>query len=217
MFKKIHRSPAMGSKRVRLPDAPGSAVFGSVVALLSLLFIAMGCRTAGPFPSVNVQEAGWKVRHGQGLWKANATAPEIACDLTVATHSREGTLIELTKNPFPLVVARVTPHRWQLEFPAKKRTVAGSGPVPAKLRWPRHRVPLAVLQLVNLLNRQPAPHPWKFVESEARSFRIENTVTHESLEGFLDNPVSHQFFPLPNGKRRRVLMSALPCHAGFRE
>ena len=189
MFKKIHRNGAMDSLG---SNRPSRLVFFRLRAFLPAAGLVLaaslsaGCKTVPAPAPVDFAKSGWNVQHGQAVWKANKDAPELAAEILIAMHSSEGMVIELTKTPFPLVIARVGPSGWRMEFVADKRVVQGAGAPPSRLPWPRSRVPLAVLQLPRLLGRQSAPRDWKFSSPESNRFRIENTSTHETLEGFLE-------------------------------
>ncbi len=184
---------------------PTPALLAAVTLLLAAS-LSSGCRSVPVSAPVDFAKAGWNVQHGQAVWKANKDAPELAAEILVAMHPSEGMVIELTKTPFPLVIARVGPAGWRMEFVADKRVVHGAGAPPSHLPWPRTRVPLAVLQLPRLLGQQPAPRHWKFSSPDSDRFRIENSSTHETLEGFLEPPA-------PTQKSRPTTARVLPSPA----
>src|SRR5688572_11265650 len=91
----------------------------SKLHLLFWLVSALGCgacHTVSPFAAANLSEPGWTVREGQAVWRPKTGAPEIAGELLLASHRNGETWLQFTKTPLPLVVARITTNRWQIEF-----------------------------------------------------------------------------------------------------
>src|ERR1041385_7559281 len=93
---------------------------------------AAGCRTATPLPPANFAEPGWTVRSGQALWRAKRDAPEIAGEILVATNATGETVVQFTKTPFPMVVARTAAGAWQLDAPAQNRRYTFRGAPPGR-------------------------------------------------------------------------------------
>src|SRR3954468_18100353 len=95
----------------RCPSRPCCVRCAALLCITMIAFAA--CRTA-PLAPVDLKEPGWIVREGQAIWRRNKEAPEIAGELLVAT--RDGMrFIQFTKTPFPMIVARSTTNRWQIE------------------------------------------------------------------------------------------------------
>lgn len=106
----------------------------SLLTLVALVILA-GCRTPDPLPAADVSQPGWRVEHGQALWKPAARKREIAGDLLLATGPGRECLVQFAKTPFPLVTARQTKDAWQIEFGAGARRVGGLGEAPARWVW----------------------------------------------------------------------------------
>lgn len=150
----------------------------SVVFLLfGLLLSASGCRTVAPFSSVDFTQTGWKIKSGQAVWKVNHESPEIAGEVSYAKHPQGRTVLQMSKNPFPMVIAQLQEDKWQIEFPTEKRFYSGRGTPHKRLAW---------LHLAKALNGQPIPEPWTFRRTDEASWRFENLKTGESIEGFLE-------------------------------
>lgn len=125
-----------------------------------------------PLPPANLKEPGWTVREGQAVWKRNASAPEIAGEILVATRTDGRAFVQFSKNPFPLVTAQSTPKGWQVEAPTENKFYSGHGKPPARLIF---------LYIPKLLAGEPAPEGWTY-EKVGDGYKLENHKNGESLE-----------------------------------
>jgi hypothetical protein len=107
-----------------------SAVAAGLAAALLL-----GCRSLPPLPEADLHQSGWVVREGQAVWRPKREGAEIAGDLLVATRPGGDALVQFTKNPFPMVTARVDGGQWQIESPLQNRRYTGRGQPPARIVW----------------------------------------------------------------------------------
>ena len=110
----------------------------------------------------------WRLPHGQR---------EIAGDVMVATKANgDGAFVQFSKTPFPLVIGQASADRWQVEFPPQNRRYAGRGRPSKRLIW---------LYLPRVLSGEPPPKNWIW-HQDTNGWRLENTATGESLEGFFN-------------------------------
>ena len=150
-----------------------------VTFLLGLLAVLLcpSCRTIPPFPPADFTAPGWRVHHGQAIWKPANSKPELVGELLLATNASGDFFVEFTKTPFTLVTVRGNGGRWQIEFPWGEYTRRGTGEPPERFVW---------FELPRYLGGAKAAGGWEF--SRAGEFwRIENARTGERLEG--------RFFP----------------------
>jgi len=134
------------------------------------------CRTAAPLAAANLSEPGWTIREGQAVWRPKVEAPEIAGELLVATHRNGQTFLQFTKTPLPLVVARVTTNRWQIEFVTDHREFSGHGKPPSQFGW---------LHLARCVAGTAPPAKWRWEKFPDDRWRLENLISGETFEGFL--------------------------------
>ncbi|MGA2242133.1 MAG: hypothetical protein ABSH11_08850 [Verrucomicrobiota bacterium] len=149
----------------------------ALAGLLLLLQFCASCRSTAPFPSVDLSEPGWRVQQGQAVWKFAKNKPELAGEITFAQHADGRCLMEFSKTPFPLVQAKVSVTRWEIEFPPQKLHFSGGGQPPARLMW---------LQLMQALTGKPVAPPWHFELRPNGGWRLENPLRGESVEGYLE-------------------------------
>ena len=148
----------------------------ALAGLLLLLQFGASCRSTAPFPSVDLSEPGWQVQQGQAVWKLGKNKPDLAGEITFARIADGRCLMEFAKTPFPLVRAKASATRWEIEFPPQKLHFSGGGQPPARLAW---------LQLMQALTGKPVAPPWHFEWRPNGGWRLENTRSGETLEGFL--------------------------------
>jgi hypothetical protein len=159
----------MRSFEVRLP----SRLFGSV--LLAGLALFCGCQTATK-SLFTASGPGWKVQIGQALWRPGSGRPEIAGDLVFA-HNQDGRcLLQFDKTPISILSAQTTSNRWLVQFPARQMSFSGHGPGPTRFLW---------LYLPTALAGGTLPATLHFEQKPEGGWRLENTHSGESLEGFL--------------------------------
>ena len=124
---------------------------------------------------INLSEAGWKVRQGQAVWRPDGRSEEVAGELMVATHPDGRSLVQFTKVPIQMVLARRWSTRWEVHFPPNT-VLEGQGSPPARVIW---------LHLAHFLNGGEPPELWK-AGREEQSWKLENSTTGERLEGYLE-------------------------------
>jgi hypothetical protein len=135
-----------------------------------------GCQTNGRISPVNLAEPGWRVRQGQAVWQMPGKRPELAGDLTLALNADGRCFVEFAKVPFPLVQAKCSDSRWEIEFPPQRLFFAGGGLPPKRLAW---------LHVCRGLAGKEVRAPWRFERRADGSWRLDNTRNKESVEGYL--------------------------------
>jgi len=147
------------------------------LALLTVPMLFAGCRTAPQPPLFIAAGAGWRVQEGQALWRPGRQFPELAGELVVASHEDGRCTIQFAKTPLPLVLAQTTRTNWLIEFPPRRLSFAGRRPPPTRFAW---------LYLSAALSGDSLPSPFRFQRKPDGGWRLENTRSGETLEGFLD-------------------------------
>lgn len=144
--------------------------------IISLILVGLltACRTVEPVQSMDFSAPGWKVQHGQAVWRP-VGAQDIAGELMVATRADGCAFVQFSKPPITLVTTQRTAEHWVAHFPPN-RQVNGTGPAPERIIW---------LHLTEFLGRAKAGPPWKWEQHNAQTWRLENGRTGESLEGYL--------------------------------
>ena len=147
---------------------------GSIITAFYLaFFLSTGCRTGPPLPPVNLKEPGWTIRQGQAVWYT-AKGQEFAGDVLVGTKGQERSVVQFTKTPFTLVMAQISDHHWQVEFPPQHRHYSGHGQGPTRVIW---------LYLPRALSNGSLPEKFKWHQDQ-QGWRLENTANGEFLEGY---------------------------------
>jgi hypothetical protein len=144
----------------------------SALVLLNLC----ACRTSGTVQPINLSEPGWSVREGQAVWRMPGHRPELAGEMVLALNADGRCFVEFSKTPFPLVRAECGEARWEIEFPPQKLFFAGGGAPPARLAW---------LQVCRGLAGRQVGLPWHFERRADGSWRLDNTGSQETVEGWL--------------------------------
>ena len=144
--------------------------------LLACVTILWGCRTATTTSLFTASGLEWKVQTGQALWRPGHKRPEIGGDLIVARDSDQRCLVEFDKTPISIVTAQTTSNRWLVHFPQQNMSFGGRGAGPTRFLW---------LYLPTALNGEALPPAFHFERKPDGGWRLENTGTGESLEGFL--------------------------------
>ncbi len=134
----------------------------------------LGCSTAG-IQKLSANEE-WHIQEGQAAWRGGYDRPELAGDLLLATRGREAAIVNFSKTPLPFVEAQVTATNWHIEFPARKLKFGGRGKPPKRLGW---------LYLPAALAGEPLPGGFRFERQPAGGWRLENTRSGETIEGYL--------------------------------
>lgn len=149
-----------------------------LVASLGATLLGVGCRSLGEAPAMlpEFPTGGWHLRQGQAVWKASGRAPEIAGELTLATHPTGAVSVEFAKPPISLVVAQRTASGWRIESPNRSRAYAGRGQPPHRIVW---------FVLARCLQGSPAPRGWTFERHGPDAFLMRHERSGQSLEGYL--------------------------------
>ena len=146
------------------------------LALLAVALFSSSCRTTTGTSLFTTTGPGWHVQEGQALWRSGRGYPEIGGDLVMVSHEDGRCAIEFAKTPMSLVLAQTTRTNWLIQFPAGKMGFTGRGPGPTRFAW---------LYLHTALAGGPLPLPLRFERKPDGDWRLENTRTGETLEGFL--------------------------------
>jgi len=116
------------------------------------------------------------VEQGQAIWRLPARRLELAGELTLALHADGRCLLQFSKTPFTLVTGQCSDTRWQIEFPPQRLSFGGSGQPPARFAW---------LHLCRALSGSGLSPVWRFHRRADGGWRLANTRSGESVEGFL--------------------------------
>ena len=144
------------------------------LVLLAWVSLLSGCQTGmEPFQTAG---PGWRVEEGQALWRPRAQAPELGGELVIARHAAGSCVIQFAKTPLPLLLAQTTRTNWFIQFPAQRMKFAGHGTPPTRFAW---------LHLPAALAGEPLPTGYRFQRQANGGWRLENTRSGETLEGFL--------------------------------
>jgi hypothetical protein len=140
-----------------------------------MLVLSCGCQTTTQ-SLFTASGPGWHVQQGQALWRPQRGLPEFGGDLVLASNADGRSLIQFDKTPLSMVFAQTTPDRWLIRFPQRQIGFAGHGPGPTRFAW---------LYLPSALDGKQLPLSFKFEHKPDGGWRLENTRTGETLEGFL--------------------------------
>ena len=143
------------------------------VWLLCLAALATGCRTSNPLPPADLSAPGWRLRHGQAVWKPTRSRPELAGELILATRANGDIFVQFAKPPFALATAQLANGHWQIEFGSNEHRWSGQAEPPSHFVW---------FQLPRALAGETLKN-WLFTLSGQDSWRLENIRTGETLEG----------------------------------
>ncbi len=145
------------------------------LALLTGIF-SIGCRTATSDSLFTTTGPGWQVQEGQALWRPGRGMPELGGDLVMVRHEDGRCAIEFSKMPLSLVSVQTTSTNWLIQFPAEQMGFAGHRQPPTRFAW---------LYLPAALSGKELPPPLRFERKPDGGWRLENTRSGETLEGFL--------------------------------
>jgi hypothetical protein len=144
-------------------------------ALLAGLAFLCGCQTATQ-SLFTATGPGWHVQQGQALWRPQRGLPEFGGDLVLASDDNGNCLIQFDKTPMEMVSAQMTSNRWLIKFPQRQMSFSGHGSAPTRFSW---------LYLETALAGNPLPKDLRFERKPDGGWRLENSRTGETLEGFL--------------------------------
>jgi hypothetical protein len=145
------------------------------LAFLAVIVMCGGCQTTVK-SLFTASGPGWHVEQGQAVWRPRRGLPELAGDLVMATDQDGRCLVQFAKTPMTLVAAQSTSARWLIQFPPRQMSFSGHGRPPARFAW---------LQLHAALAGEQLPPPFRFERKPDGGWRLENTRSGETLEGFL--------------------------------
>jgi len=146
---------------------------------LLLLVVALagtGCMTSLDRSLFTVAGPGWTVQEGQALWRPGRRYPELAGEIVMARHEDGRCGIQFTKTTLPVVLAQTTATDWLIQFPPQRLSFGGGGAPPRRFTW---------LYLSAALAGHELPGNFSFQRRPDGGWRLENTRTGETLEGFL--------------------------------
>ena len=143
--------------------------------LLAGVVLLSGCQTT-PKNLFTADGPGWKVQQGQALWRPNKDLPEFGGDLVFASNPDGRSLIQFDKTPLAMVSAQVTPAQWLIRFPQGQMNFAGHGAASTRFGW---------LYLPAALRGEKLPDAVHFARKPDGGWRLENSRTGETIEGFL--------------------------------
>ena len=172
-MNRIHATTWCRPLTPLLPFVIRHSSFG--LFLLSLLVMLSGCQspTQSLFPTTN---GNWHVQQGQALWRPKQGLPEFGGDLVMAGDDAGRHLIQFDKTPMAIVSAQTTSNRWLIKFPQQNLSFGGYGPGSTRFGW---------LYLPEALDGKPLPKNFHFERKPDGGWRLENSRTGETLEGFL--------------------------------
>jgi hypothetical protein len=161
---------ARPARPVRSLTRPG---FGFI--LLAGLLCLCGCQTATQSLFTATGPA-WHVQQGQALWRPQRGLPEFGGDLVLASDDAGRCLIQFDKTPMAILSAQTTSNHWLIKFPQRQMSFSGRGPGPTRFSW---------LYLPTALAGKPLPKQLHFESKPDGGWRLENSRTGETVEGFL--------------------------------
>lgn len=94
----------------------------------------------------------------------------------MATHEDGRCFLQFAKTPMSLVSVQTTPTQWLIQFPPRGWSFAGHGRPPTRFSW---------LYLHTALAGEPLPKSLRFEVKPEGGWRLENTRSGETMEGFL--------------------------------
>lgn len=143
--------------------------------LLPALLLLCGCQTSTQ-SLFNATGPGWRVQQGQALWRPESGLPEFGGDLVLARDDAGDCLIQFDKTPMAILSAQLTTNRWLIKFPQREMSFGGRGTGWTRFVW---------LYLPAALDGKPLPKNFKFARKPDGGWRLENSRTGETVEGFL--------------------------------
>jgi hypothetical protein len=148
--------------------------FLSVLLLAGLTFLC-GCQTATQ-SLFTASGPNWHIQQGQALWRPEHGLPEFGGDLVLASDDDGRCLIQFDKTPMAILSAQTTSNQWLIKFPQRQMSFSGRGPGPTRFSW---------LYLPTALAGKQLPRQLHFENKPDGGWRLENSRTGETLEGFL--------------------------------
>jgi len=118
----------------------------------------------------------WRVQQGQVLWRPQKGLPEFGGDLVLAGDDSGRRLIQFDKTPMAILSAQTTTNRWLIKFPQRNLSFSG---------WGAGSTRFSFLYLPAALEGKKLPKDLHFERKADGGWRLENSRTGETLEGFL--------------------------------
>jgi hypothetical protein len=146
-----------------------------ILVLLAGLVFFCGCQTSTQ-NLFTATGSGWHIQQGQALWRPGRGLPEFGGDLVLASDDTGRCLVQFDKTPMEIVFAQTASNRWLIKFPQRQISFSGRGPGSTRFGW---------LYLPTALAGKPLPEPLHFENKPDGGWRLENSRTGETLEGFL--------------------------------
>lgn len=146
------------------------------VALLIAVLLSSGCQTPSGSQLFTTSGPGWRVQEGQALWRPRRGFPELGGDIVMASNDSGCCLIQFAKTPLTLLVAQTTRTNWLIEFPGNRMRFGGRHKPTTRFAW---------LYLRTALDGDSLPAGLKFERKPDGGWRLENSSSGESVEGFL--------------------------------
>ncbi len=146
------------------------------LALLAALPLCSGCRTPKESDLFTTTGPGWHVQEGQALWRPRRGMPELGGDVVMASHADGRCVVQFMKTPLALVLAQTSRTNWLIEFPPRHMGFMGHGSPSRRFAW---------LYLHAALAGDSLPTGFEFEHKPDGGWRLENTRSGESMEGFL--------------------------------
>jgi hypothetical protein len=144
-------------------------------ALLASLMLSGGCQTATK-SLFTASGPGWHIQEGQALWRPGRRYPELGGDLVLASHEDGRCLIQFAKTPMTLVSVQTTRTNWLIQFPPGRMSFSGHRQPSLRFAW---------LYLHAALAGEQLHPPLRFERNPEGGWRLENTRSGETIEGFL--------------------------------
>jgi hypothetical protein len=94
----------------------------------------------------------------------------------MASHDDGRCVVEFAKTPLPLVMVQTSSTQWFIEFPARRMSFGGRQPPPVRFAW---------VYLPAALSGDSLPSALHFQRKPDGGWRLENTRSGETVEGFL--------------------------------
>lgn len=146
----------------------------SQMFLFAALGFLCGCQT--PKSLFAASGPAWHVQQGQAVWRPQRGLPEFGGDVVLASDDTGRHLIQFDKTPMAILSAQTTSNRWLIQFPQRNQSFSGHGSGWTRFGW---------LYLPRALEGKPLPKAFKFERKPDGGWRLENSRTGETLEGFL--------------------------------
>ncbi len=146
------------------------------LVVLTVTMLSVGCRTASEAPLFTATGPDWRVEEGQVIWRPGRKSPELGGELMVAHHPDGRWVVQFAKTPLPLVLGQTTHTNWLISFPGQRRSLTGDWPPPSRFAW---------LYLPAALAGESLPPALRFQRKPDGGWRLENTRSGETVEGFL--------------------------------